>query len=124
MVALVTCKNEDPIKMKALVLTTFLLLYNYGDFSRCSRANCSPWSDLAEFRTYLRYVVLVTCKNEGLIKNEGPRSRVATKFFLIITLWELSFAMDTRVLIQSSLFPMLKIKFDCNRPAGVTDIHV
>ena len=45
--------------------------------------------------------VLVTCKyEEDPIKNEG--ARVVTTFFpLIITLWELSVAMDTRVLIRS-----------------------
>ena len=42
-------------------------------------------------------VVLITCKNEDPIKNEG--ARVATRFFPIITLWELSVAMETRVLI-------------------------
>ena len=48
--------------------------------------------------------VLVTCKyEEDPIKNEG--ARVVTTFFPIITLWELSVAMDTRVLIRSGPKP-------------------
>ena len=44
-------------------------------------------------------VVLVICKNEeDPIKNEV--ARVATTFFPIITQWELSVAMETRVLIR------------------------
>ena len=44
-------------------------------------------------------VVLVIPKNEGdPIKNEV--ARVATTFFPIITQWELSVAMETRVLIR------------------------
>ena len=38
--------------------------------------------------------VLVTCKSEDPIKNKSVRV-----FFPIITLWELSVAMETRVLI-------------------------
>ena len=42
--------------------------------------------------------VLITCKyEEDPIKNEG--ARVFTTFSPIIYLWELSVAMDTRVLI-------------------------
>ena len=49
-------------------------------------------------------VVLVTCKNEDdHIKNEG--ARVLTRFFPIITLWELSVTMETRVLIRSGPKP-------------------
>ena len=45
-------------------------------------------------------VVLVTCKNkEEPIKNEGAR---VVKIFPIITLWELSVAMETRALIRSN----------------------
>ena len=40
-------------------------------------------------------VVHVTCKNEDPIENEV--ARVLTNFFPIITLWELSAAMETRV---------------------------
>ena len=48
--------------------------------------------------------VLITCKyEEDPIKNEG--ARVDTTFPPIITLWELSVAMDTRVLIQSGPKP-------------------
>ena len=48
--------------------------------------------------------VLVTCKyEEDPIKNEG--ARVVTIFSPIITLWELSVAMDTRVPIRSSPKP-------------------
>ena len=45
-------------------------------------------------------VVLVTCKNEeDPIKTKG--ARVATRFSPIITLWELSVAMESRVAIRS-----------------------
>ena len=48
--------------------------------------------------------VLVTCKyEEDLIKNEG--TRMVTTIFPIITLWELSVAMDTRVLFPSGQKP-------------------
>ena len=48
--------------------------------------------------------VLVTCKyEEDQIKNEG--ARVFTTFSPIITLWELSVAMDTRVPIRSGSKP-------------------
>ena len=47
--------------------------------------------------------VLVTCKcEEDLIKNEGAR---VDNIFPIITLWELSAAMDTRVPIRSDPKP-------------------
>ena len=49
-------------------------------------------------------VVLATCKNkEEPIKNEG--ARVVTRFCPNIKLWELSVAMETRVLIESSPKP-------------------
>ena len=45
-------------------------------------------------------VVLVTCKNEeDPIKNVGAKS--ANNIFPIITIWELSVAMENRVLIRS-----------------------
>ena len=48
-------------------------------------------------------VVLVTCKNkEEPIKNEGYSGH---KIFSIITIWELSVTMETRVLIQSIPIP-------------------
>ena len=48
--------------------------------------------------------VRVTWKyEEDPIKNEG--ARVDTTFFSIITLWELSVAMDTRVPIRSDPKP-------------------
>ena len=44
--------------------------------------------------------VLVTCKNkEDPIKNES--ARLVTIFSPIVTLWDLSVAMETRVLIRS-----------------------
>ena len=58
--------------------------------------------------------VLVICKNkEDPSKNEG--ARVVTRFFPIINLWELSVAIETRVLIRSGPKPyaaMLQMKFD------------
>ena len=48
--------------------------------------------------------VLVTCKyEEDPIENEG--ARVVTRFSPIITLWDLSVAMDTRVPIRSGPKP-------------------
>ena len=53
--------------------------------------------------------------------------------FPIITLWELSVAMETRVPIRpgpkpNAAFPptptMLQIKFGCDWPTGLRDIHV
>ena len=55
------------------------------------------------------------------------------KIFPNITLWELSVAMETRVLIRYGPKPnaanplppmMLKMKFDYDPPAGLRDIHV
>ena len=47
---------------------------------------------------------LVTCKyEEDTIKNDG--ARVLTTFPPILTLWELSVAMDTRVPIRSGPKP-------------------
>ena len=65
-------------------------------------------------------VALVTCKNEeDPIKNEV--ARVATT----ITQWELSVAMETRVLIRPGSKPMmLQIKFDCNWPCCLRDIQI
>ena len=72
-------------------------------------------------------MVLVSCKNkEKTIKNEGVR--VVTGFFLIIKmkelellqdffpLWELSVAMETRVLIRSSLIHMQSIPHPNDAP--------
>ena len=76
-------------------------------------------------------VVLVTCKNkEERIKNEG--ARVITKFSPIITLWELSVAIETRALIRCGPKLMQPIphpndapdKFDYHPPAGLKDIYV
>ena len=48
--------------------------------------------------------VLVTCKNKkDRVKNS--REKVETSFFPIISQWEISVAMETRVLIQSGPKP-------------------
>ena len=72
--------------------------------------------------------VIVTCKYEkDRIKNS--REKVATLFSPIITLRELSVAMETRVSdpiwtkTLCSLFHIL-IEFDCDRSAGLRDINV
>ena len=52
---LVTCTNEEvPIKSEGTrVVTTFLPLKVYGDFSAAQgQLIRSPWLDLAEFLTY------------------------------------------------------------------------
>ena len=78
-------------------------------------------------------VVFVPCKNEAdSIENEA--ARVLTTFPPpIITLWELSVAMETRVMIRSGRKPkaacspnpvMHQIKFDCDQPNGCGDILV
>ena len=95
MAVLVTCMNEeDPIKNEGVRLATaFLPLQVYGDSSRRSRAansavHCRIWPNFQFFCDFM--VVLVTCKNEeNPIKNGGP----------IIALWELSVAMETRLMI-------------------------
>ena len=76
---LVTCKNEeDPIKNEgARVITRFLPLKVYGDFSRRPRAANSAvhgliWSNFELGQDFM--VVTLTCKNEeDLIKNRGAR---------------------------------------------------
>ena len=76
-------------------------------------------------------VVLVTCKN----KEETVQMKELewSQAFPIITLCELSVAMETRVLIRSSPKPnavnlhtpiMLQMKFDSDWLAGLRDIHV
>ena len=66
---------------------------------------------------------IVTCKYEkDLIKKSR---KLDDTLFPIMTLWELSVAMDTRVLTWSAPTPMmLQTNFDCNRPAGLLDIHI
>ena len=72
------CKNEeDPIINEgARVFTRFLPLYVYGDFSRRSRAAHSAvlgpiWPNSLLVRDVMD--VLVTCKYEDPIENEGAR---------------------------------------------------
>ena len=68
MVVLVTWENEDPfINEGTRVVTTFLPLQVYRDFSRRSRAANSAvrspiWSKFELVQAFM--VVLVTCKNE------------------------------------------------------------
>ena len=69
MVSLVISKNEeDPFKNEsARVVTTFLPLKVYGDFSRCSRAANSPvrgwiWPKFKLVQAFI--AVLITYKNE------------------------------------------------------------
>ena len=84
MVGLVTYKNEEDRSKNegTRVVTTFLPLYVYGDFSRRLRAANSKVPDpiLPKFEPIRdSTVVLVTCKNkEEPIKNEG--ARVVTRF--------------------------------------------
>ena len=74
----------------------------YRDFSRRSRAANSEvcgliWPNFELIRDFM--VVLVTCKNEeDPIKNES--AKVFTTVSPIITLLELSVAMEARVLIR------------------------
>ena len=105
MVVLSTYKNkEDPIKTEsARVFTTFSASSVYGDFSKRSRAANSAvlvpiWLNSELDQDVMD--VLVICKNqEDPVKNEG--ARVLTAFFFFITLWEMSVAMETNVLIRS-----------------------
>ena len=88
---LVTCKNEeDPFKNEgAGVLTTLLSLKVYGDFSRASRtANSAVLGPTGRISNSFK--MLWMCLLPAKIN-----------FFSIITLWELSVAMETRVLIRS-----------------------
>ena len=79
MVVLVTCKNdEDQSKNElTIVLTIFIPLEVYGNFSRYSRAANSPDPGpiLQNFEPIQDFIaVLVTCKDEDVpIKNEGAR---------------------------------------------------
>ena len=85
-VGLIVCKNEeDPFKIeRTRVVTTFLLLKVYGDFSKRSRAGnslVSGWT-LLNFKPIRDILgLLVACKNEeDPIKNEG--ARVVTTLFI------------------------------------------
>ena len=86
-------------KMKALECSRDFSHYKYVDFSSCSRAANSAvhspiWPNFKHVRDIMD--VLVTCKyEEDPIKNEGVKS--VHSIFPIITLWELSVAMETRV---------------------------
>ena len=70
------------------------------------------------------YVIVTYKYKKDPIKNS--RENLMTPFFPIITLWEYplpEFWSD----LHQNLSPtpvMLQIKFDCNRPAGLGDIHV
>ena len=74
--------------------------------------------------------VLITCKYKMI----GSKTAEKNTIYPIITLWELSVAMETRVqsnqiwpetLLRLSPNPiMLKIKFDCDRPAGLREIFM
>ena len=83
---LIVCKNEeDPFKIKSTrVVTTFLPLYVYEDFFKCSRAGNSqvPGQILLNFKPIRDIMgLLVACKNEeDPIKNEG--ARVVTTLFI------------------------------------------
>ena len=67
-----------------------------------SEVNGPIWPEIELVRDFM--AVLVTCKyDEDPIRNEVAILR--TTFSPIISLWELSFAMETRVLIQSALKP-------------------
>ena len=85
MADLLTCKNEDPLENEGTrVVTTFLQLYVYGDFSKCSRAANSLVLHriLPNFEPIQDFMgVLVACKNEeDPIKSEG--ARVVTTLFI------------------------------------------
>ena len=79
MVFLVTSKNDEDQSKNELpiVLTTFLPLEVYGNFSRHSRAANSPDPGpiLPNFQPIQDFIaVLATCKDEDVpIKNEGAR---------------------------------------------------
>ena len=79
MVVLVACKNEDGSSKNedTRVVTTFLPLYVYGDFSRRSRASNSSVTGriLPNFEPIQDVMVVpITCENkEEPIKNEGAR---------------------------------------------------
>ena len=78
------------------MVTTFIPLYAYGDLSRRSRAaNSAVPSQIESIQDVM--AVLFTCNNEDPIKNEGARAVINSS--LIITQWELSVAMETRVLV-------------------------
>ena len=101
---LVACKNEDD-RFKnegARVFTRFLPSHVYGDFFRRSRAaNSTVLGPILPNFELVRDVmdVLVTCKyEEDLIKIKRQSGH---NIFPIISLWELSVAMETRVLIRS-----------------------
>ena len=134
MVGLVTCKNEEDPSKNDCTRSQYVSHYmSMGIFQTQGQLTPKSLSDLAEFRTHSRFmVVLVTCKNkEDPIKIEG--ARVVTRFSPIITLWELSVAMRhqssdpiwPKILCSQSPTPMmLQMKYYYDPPAGLRDIHV
>ena len=92
MVAIVVCKNkEDSLKMKALVCSHYFFHYSSMGIFPDTQGQLTPQSQPVQAFT----VVLVNCKNEeDPIKNGGARASAH-----IITIWELSVAMETRVLV-------------------------
>ena len=124
-----------PIKNEvARVATTFHPLYVYVYFLKSRRAaNSAIHGGIRPNPKLIRdfIAVLFTCKNE-----ERPNQKMKALEWpqhSSLTLWEVSVAMETRVVIRSdsnfyAAFPqtqmMLQIKFDCDRPAGIRDIHV
>ena len=85
MVVLVTCKNEeDPIKNEgARVLQNIIHRFLRLSWADNSRVSGEIWPKFKLFQAFMH--VLVTCKNENPIKNEGAS---VDNFFSIIILWE------------------------------------
>ena len=95
---LVTCKNDDSIKNEGARVVATFSHNKSGDFSRRSRAVNSAVLGLIwpNFDLVLDIInVHVTCKN----KEDPIKNKIARVIFPIITLRELSVAMETRVLI-------------------------
>ena len=131
MVFLVTCKNEEDSSKNegTRVVTRFLPLFVCGDFSN-AQGQLSPKSLVRSCRISNPFEILwlhsLPARIYEPIKNEEAR---VTEISPIITLWELSVAMETKVLIGSGPKPKTDNPHRNDAPGeillqSVRDIHV
>ena len=106
---LVTCKSEDDRCKNegARVFTRFLPLEDYGDFSRRSQGQLTPQSFVRSGRISNSSEMLCMFSLPASMKKIRTKMKAleCSQHFPIITLWELSVAMDTRVPIRSGPKP-------------------
>ena len=118
--------------MNKLAWRQYFPIISLWEIFRRSRAANSVVSDpiWPKFKLVRDFMHVVTCKYKKGSDQKQPR-KGGDIVFPIISQWDLSVAMETRVLIQSApkLYAafsptpvMLHIKFDQDWPAGFKDI--